>query len=193
MTPAEYLEIERKAEFKSEFYRGEMYAMSGATRWHVIISGNVLVTLHTQLRKRPCTVYSNDLRVLTRSDDGLYTYPDVVGLCGEPQFLDGQLDTLLNPEIIIEVLSPSTEGYDRGFKFQQYQSIPTLREYLLVAQDRCRMEQYVKQASSQWLYTETSDMNATLRLESIGCELPLAEVYLKVEFPPAPPIKPAPR
>src|SRR5664279_880128 len=129
LTPEEYLAIERKAEFKSEYVQGEMFAMSGAREPHVLITGNTLSELRQQLRKRPCKAYSTDMRVRVAST-GLYTYPDVVVVCGDPHFLDENRDTLLNPTVIIEVLSNSTEAYDRGHKFELYRSQESLAEYL---------------------------------------------------------------
>jgi Uma2 family endonuclease len=144
LTEAEYLEIERTAEWKSEFFNGEMFAMAGATPEHVLIAGNVAAELRLQLRGRPCRVYPVDLRVKV-SDTGLYTYPDVVVVCGEPRFDELRGDTLLNPTLIVEVLSSSTEAYDRGDKFAHYRRLDSLQEYVLVAQDRCRIERFLRQ------------------------------------------------
>src|SRR5215471_2641510 len=139
LTPEQYLEIERKAEFKSEYYQGEMFAMAGARRNHIRLVTNTVASMHPQLRGGECEVYSNDMRVCV-SSAGLYTYPDIVVACGKPQFLDGELDTLLNPVSIIEVLSPSTEAYDRGRKFALYRSLESLREYVLLSSDRVQVE-----------------------------------------------------
>ncbi len=122
LTPEQYLEIDRQAERKSEYWQGEMFAMSGAAEPHNLILPNIIVQIHPQLRTRDCRTYSNDMRVRV-STTGLYTYPDMVVVCGAPQFLDARRDTLLNPTLIVEVLSPSTEAYDRGRKFEHYQSI----------------------------------------------------------------------
>ena len=136
LTPEQYLEIERKAEFKSEYYQGEMFAMSGASYPHIGIVANAVASLHQQLRRGPCRPLSNDMRVRVTAT-GLYTYPDVVVVCGEPRFLDDTFDTLLNPTVIIEVLSESTEAYDRGQKFEQYRSLESLAEYVRNSYLRC--------------------------------------------------------
>lgn len=179
-TPEEYLTLERKAEYKSEYFAGEIFAMSGASEQHNLIAGNVFAALHAQFRNRPCKVYANDMRVKV-SPTGLYTYPDVVALCGEPQFDDEQKDTLLNPVVIIEVLSPSTEAYDRGDKFGHYRKLTSLAEYVLISQEKPHIEHYVRQPDNQWLLSEASSLQDTVQLPSINCTLMLAEVYDKVE------------
>jgi Uma2 family endonuclease len=184
LTPEEYLALERAAETRSEFFNGVMFAMAGASEEHVLIVVNVAGELRAQLRGRPCRTYSTDMRVKV-SETGLYTYPDVVVVCGEPQFDDEHRDTLLNPTAIIEVLSPSTEAYDRGEKFAHYQRRASLHEYVLIAQDRYRVEHYVRQPDGQWLYSETRGLDGTLHLPSIGCDLALAEVYDKVTVEPS--------
>jgi Uma2 family endonuclease len=179
LTPEEYLEIERRAERKSEYFRGEMFAMSGASRRHVVIINNLGGELRQRLKKRPCEIYSNDMR-LRVTPNGLYTYPDVMVACGELQFADDQSDTLLNPVLIVEVLSDSTENYDRGRKFEQYRTLPSLIEYVMVAQDAPRIEQYTRQPDDRWLLAETSGRDASIQLISIDCVLPLAEIYDKI-------------
>jgi Uma2 family endonuclease len=179
LTPEEYLALERSATSKSEFFNGEMFAMAGATEEHVLIVVNVAGELRAQLRGRPCRTYSTDMRVKV-SETGLYAYPDVVVVCGEPQFEDEHRDTLLNPTAIVEVLSPSTEAYDRGEKFAHYQGLGSLREYVLIAQDRYRVEQYVWQQEGQWLYSEVRGPGEAVHLPAIGCDLALSEVYDKV-------------
>ena len=181
LTPEQYLEIERKAEFKSEYYQGEMFAMSGARSDHNLIVGNLVAFLHPQLRSRPCRVYPSDMRVRV-SPTGLYTYPDVVVVCGEPQFVDEELDTLTNPTLIIEVLSPSTEAYDRGRKFEHYRSLRSLREYLLVEIDRVHADLYTRQSGEQWLLTAAGRTEGTIELSSIDCKLTLAEIYEKTKL-----------
>jgi Uma2 family endonuclease len=180
LTPEEYLAIERQAAYKSEFFNGEMYAMSGASPQHVLIVTNVVAELRQQLKLRPCTVYSTDLRVKV-SPTGLYTYPDVIVVCVQPQFNDQQKDTLLNPTLIVEVLSDSTQDYDRGEKFEHYRTLPSLTEYVLIAQDKLRLEHFVRQPDNRWLLAETNRLDETLHLPSIDCELALAEVYDKVD------------
>src|SRR5579864_7307375 len=178
LTPEQYLEIERKAEFKSEYYQGEMFAMAGARSDHNLIVGNLVAFLHPQLRPRPCLTYSSDQRVRV-SATGLYTYPDVIVVCGEPQFVDEELDTLTNPTLIIEVLSPSTEAYDRGRKFEHYRSLPSLREYLLVASERIHLDLFKRQSDEEWLLTAAGRPEDTIELSSVACKLTLAEIYLK--------------
>jgi len=182
LTPGEYLAKERKADFKSEYFQGEMFAMSGASREHNLIAGNVNRELGNQLRNRPCEVYQSDMRVKV-SRTGLYTYPDVVLVCGEPQFEDKNVDTLLNPTVLFEVLSETTEDYDRGKKSRHYRTIPSLQEYILVAQDKCHVEQFTRQPDNRWLLWETDDLESVLSLPSVGCALKLADVYAKVTFP----------
>jgi Uma2 family endonuclease len=181
LTPAEYLDLERKAERKSDYFQGEMFAMAGASPRHVEIVMNLVIELGRQLKGRPCRVYSSDLR-LRVSPTGLYTYPDVLVLCGEARFADDQKDTVLNPTLIIEVLSDSTRDYDRGRKFQQYRALPSLREYLTVAQDGAHVEHWTRQPEDRWLLTEFSDLTQTIQLTCIGCVLPLAEVYDKIDW-----------
>lgn len=181
LTPEEYLAIERKAEFKSEYFNGEMFAMAGASERQVLIVTNLVAELRGQLRRRPCTVYSTDLRVRV-SPTGLYTYPDVVVVCGQPQLADDQKDTLLNPTVIIEVLSDSTKDYDRGGKFQHYRTLASLTEYVLVAQDKCHVEHCVRQPENRWLLSETDELKDTIHLSSIECNLALVEVYDKVDL-----------
>jgi len=179
-TPDEYLALERKAEYKSEYFNGEIFAMTGASRRHNLVAANVLAALHLQLRKRPCEIYSSDMRVKV-SPTGLYTYPDVVIVCGEPMFDDEQKDTLLNPTVLVEVLSKSTASYDRGEKFEHYRKVKSLAEYLVIAQDKYHVEQYTKQSDDRWLLWETDDPQKTIRLSSIECDLALADIYDKVE------------
>jgi len=182
LTPEEYLAIERKAEYKSEYFNGEMFAMAGASERHVLIVTNVVAELRGQLRRRPCTVYSTDLRVRV-SPAGLYTYPDVVVVCGQAQFADDQKDTLLNPTLIVEVLSESTKDYDRGGKFEHYRTLMSLSEYVLIDQDKHHVEHFVRQPENRWLLSETNRLEDTIHVSSISCDLALAEVYDKVELP----------
>ena len=149
VTVADYLAMERASEVKHEFAFGEIYAMSGASARHVVIATNIAGELRSRLRQRPWQVYSADLRLCV-DQKHRYTYPDVVVVCGQPQFLDNQLDTLLNPDLIVEVLSESTRNYDRGDKFQQYRGIPSFREYLLVDQEKADVERYSKPNDATW-------------------------------------------
>lgn len=180
-TAEQYLAMERKAEHKSEFINGLIYAMSGASREHNLIAGNVFSSIHAQLKGRPCEVYMNDMRVKV-SATGMYTYPDVVALCDEPRFEDAHVDTLLNPSVILEVLSNSTEAYDRGEKFAHYRRLSCVTDYVVIAQSQVRVEHFVRQGD-QWLLSEKSDLDATLHLSSIGCDVALRDIYDKVTFP----------
>jgi Uma2 family endonuclease len=177
-TAEDYLTLERSAPYKSEFHDGQIYAMTCASRKHNLITVNIAGELRSQLKKRPCEAYSNDLRVKAAETHSYY-YPDIAVVCGIPQFEDAQLDTLLNPAVLIEVLSPSTEAYDRGGKFAHYRKIATLREYLLVSQDQPIIERYVRQGDV-WILTEAVGLEASVPLESIDCVLSLREVYDKV-------------
>lgn len=182
LTPEEYLAIERKAEYKSEYFNGEMFAMAGASEQHVSIVANVMYLLVGQLRGRLCKAYSNDLRVCV-SPTGLYTYPDVVVVCGPPQFADADRDMVLNPTLIVEVLSESTKDYDRGGKFELYRSLSSFSDYVLIAQDRCHVEHFVRQPDNRWLLSETNKIEDIIHLSSVDCHLALTEVYDKVDLP----------
>jgi Uma2 family endonuclease len=177
-TAEEYLILERSASYKSEFHDGQIYAMTGASRKHNLITFNIAGELSVQLKKRPCEAYINDMRVKA-TEARSYHYPDIAVVCGTPQFEDAYIDTLLNPTVLIEVLSPSTEAYDRGGKFAHYRKIATLREYLLVTQDQPGIEHYMRQGDV-WILTEATGLEASVPLESIGCALSLREVYDKV-------------
>jgi len=179
LTPEEYLALERQAEYKSEYFAGEVFAMTGASREHNLIVANIVRTLGNQLLERDCNVYPSDLRVKIQQTEK-YTYPDVVLTCGEEQFEDEHRDTLLNPVVIIEVLSASTEAYDRGKKFERYQYIHSLIECVLVAQDRHRIERYVRQQEKTWMYSEFHALDDVIQLASIGCELALKDAYTKI-------------
>lgn len=179
-TSEEYLARERKALNKSEYRDGRIYAMPGASRAHNLITVHVTGELYIQLRTRSCEVYPSDMRVKV-SAGGLYTYPDVIVVCDEPRFEDGHFDTLLNPTVLIEVLSPSTAAYDRGEKFRRYQYLDSLCEYILISQDRIRVEHYLRQEDG-WELTEFRSLSDVFQLVSIGCELSLQAIYAKVNF-----------
>jgi len=181
LTPERYLEIERAAEFRSEYYCGHMYAMSGGSFRHFQIIGNLVREIGNALRQRPCSVGPTDLRSQV-SPNGLYTYPDVIVICGEPKFADDRRDTLLNPTLIAEVLSPSTEAYDRGFKSAQYRTVESLQEYVLVLQAEPRVEVFRRQPDRNWLLSESIGLQAVCRLDSLDCRLALADIYDKVTF-----------
>jgi len=187
LTPEQYLEIERKAEFKSEYYQGEMFAMSVARRAHNLIATNAVRELSSQLLERPCEVYSGEMRVKV-SPVGLYTYPDVFVVCGEPRFLDDTFDTLVNPTVLIEILSESTESYDRDKKLELYRSLESLAEYVMISYLRVRVERYTRQPDGTWNYASKTSLEDSIDLKSVDCQLRLADVYLKVPFiqPPSP-------
>jgi len=167
--------MERRSETRSEYLDGEIFAMTGASERHNLLAGNLYTAFRAQLRPRGCRVYVSDMRVKV-SATGLYTYPDVTVVCGQPRFEDAEVDTLVNPQVIVEVLSKSTEDYDRGTKFVHYRSLPSLTEYLLVAQDRVHVEHHLRQ-SEGWLLTETDRLEDVLELPSVGARLEIAEVY----------------
>jgi len=180
-TPQEYLALERKSETRNEYYNGEIFAMAGASREHNLIAGNLFRDIGNQLEDRPCETYMNDMRVWIEAT-GLYTYPDVVVVCGEPRFQNREVDTLLNPAVIVEVLSPTTEAYDRGDKFRHYRRIDSLREFVLISQDRMMVERYTRQGKD-WVLSDMTDPDQVLKLESIGCQIPLGRIYAKIKFP----------
>lgn len=180
ISPSEYLAIERTEEERHEYYRGEMSAMGGASRQHGLIGFNIARTLGDQLANRPCEAFLNDMRVKV-SASGLYTYPDVVVTCENPSFEDGHLDTLLNPQLIVEILSDSTETYDRGRKFAQYRQIESLQDYVLVSQNYPLIERFSRQDDS-WVLTDAPGLASSIELPSIDGTLRLADVYAKVKF-----------
>jgi len=181
VSPEEYLVLERQAEIKSEYLDGEMFAMSGVTREHSTVVINLTTEVNTQFMDRPCEVHGPDMRVKV-SPTGLYTYPDVVVVCGEPEFEDEHRDTLINPQVIIEVLSKSTESYDRGKKFAHYRALESLREYLLVSQTECRVERFSRQGDGTWLFSENTHPDSSMELSSVTCRLSLSRIYHKVDF-----------
>ena len=179
LTPEEYLAFERKAATKHEYLNGQIVAMSGASFAHNFLTMNVANQFYNQLIGGECRVAASDMRVKVSQIDS-YFYPDVVVVCGEPRAEDDTFDTLLNPVVIVEVLSPSTEGYDRGEKFEYYQQIASLTDYILISQDEVHVEHYCRQGSG-WLQTEFRELEDVLSLPSIDCELRLQDVYRRVE------------
>ena len=179
-TPEQYLAMERKADFKSEYDGGFITAMAGASTKHNLIVGNLHGEIRSQLKGRPCVVFMSDMRLCV-SPTGLYTYPDVMAVCGEREYLDAEVDTLLNPTMIVEVLSSTTESYDRGRKFGHYRRLASLKEYVMVAQDEVKVERFTRRGDD-WVLTEFTSLDDTLRLASIACEVSLREIYDKVEF-----------
>lgn len=183
LTSAEYLALERKAAFKSEFFQGEMYAMAGGSPEHSLIAANFIREAGNELKRSDCLVFTSDLRVKIAAT-GLYTYPDATILCGERQFDDEQKDTVLNPTVLVEVLTESTERYDRGTKSRHYRKIDSLRELLLISQDSPSIEHYVRNPAGDWGFRETDSLEQSIRLDSIGVTIPVAEIYRGVVFPP---------
>lgn len=185
LTVVEYLALERAADFKSEYINGERRPMTGASRKHNLIAGNIYASLHLQLRKSKCEIYPSDMRVKIEAT-GLMTYPDISVVCGEPRFDDSYKDMLLNPVVVIEVLSPSTAAYDRGEKSENYRQIPSLQAYLLVSQDRMHVEYYSRQPDNSWRFAEFKRSGDRFVLAAIQCELALEDIYEKVtlEQPP---------
>ena len=186
-TLAEYLAREETAVYKSEFYRGQIFAMSGGSPEHNTVGGNVFAALRGRLRGSPCRPFNSDQRIRIPAN-GLTTYPDVAVVCGELQRDPLAPRAINNPSVIFEVLSDSTESYDRGKKFELYRQLESLREYLLVAQDEAHVERYVRQADDSWLLTVFKGLDAAVELTTLGCTLPLAEVYEDVTFPPPKPL-----
>ena len=180
LSEAQYLEIERAAQFKSEFFDGEMFAMAGGSRKHSLIASNLIAELRNRLRGRPCAVFNSDLRIKIETT-GLYTYPDASVVCGPSKSITDADDTLVNPVLLAEVLSDSTEAYDRGRKSEQYRQIPSLREYLLISQKERHIESMVR-GEKEWTLHEASGPNGTIELPSLGVTLSLSEIYLKVDL-----------
>jgi Uma2 family endonuclease len=178
LSPQEYLALERKAEFKSEYIDGVVYALAGGSKRHSLLAVNIITSLSGQLRGRPCRVYNSDLKVTTPNLQR-YFYPDVSVVCDETGVLDDQEDVVLNPILIVEVSSENTAAYDRGKKFLSYQQIDSLHEYLLVSQDEILVESFARQGNDTWLYTKVSGLEGVLTLSSVNCELALKDVYDK--------------
>ncbi|NLO19453.1 MAG: Uma2 family endonuclease [Ignavibacteria bacterium] len=180
-TEQEYLGVERQAEIKSEFYAGEMFAMAGASREHNIISLNIAMSFRRKTEKRACEVYHSDMRVYA-SKYGFYTYPDIVLVCGEPRFIDDMFDTLLNPSVLVEVLSKTTADYDKNQKFDFYRSIDSLKYYLVVRQNRPCVELRKKIRKDFWEVQFYENLGDIVRLDSLELSFVLAEIYEKIEF-----------
>jgi Uma2 family endonuclease len=178
LTIPEYLAFERQSETRHDYLDGEVFAMTGASWTHGLISGNIFGELRSQLKRSPCKAIQESLRV--RTPAGLFTYPDVIVACGKPRFDGSEQDTLLNPKLIVEVLSPSTEMYDRKTKAAHYRSIPSLSEYLLVAQSQIRIEQWSRDGREEWQQRDFTSLEQCLELRSIGCKLLLGDVYDEV-------------
>lgn len=183
LTSEQYLAIERAAPFKSEFYRGEMYAMAGARYLHNRVLANLIALVHLKLQGSPCFVLPNDMRVKSSKNQS-YFYPDVIIVCGKPQFEDSLIDTLVNPKVIFEVLSPSTERFDRGDKFDEYRNIPSMEEYVLVSQDRIQIQRFTRQSQDHWDMRIFKDESEEFHLQTVKVAIHMKEIYAGVEFGP---------
>ena len=183
ITEAQYLALDRAAEFRSEFVNGEMFAMSGGTNRHGRIQRNLIVELGLALEDSTCEPFGSDSRV--RLSSRAYVYPDVTVVCGEQQVVADDDDILVNPVAIFEVLSPSTEKYDRGLKFQLYRTVDSLKEYVLVNQDQVRVERFTREADGTWTLREHQGMDEALKVDSIGVSIPLERIYRRVSIPAA--------
>ena len=180
-SPAEYLALERKSDLKSEFFDGEIFAMGGGSPTHSLIAANFVGEARQSLNGKPCIVFNSDLRVKV-SSTGLYTYPDASIVCGDLKFDDDRRDTVTNPTVIVEVLSDSTEKYDRGRKSSQYRQIPSVREIILISQDEAHVERLVRQPEGGWLLLETRDLEASFGLSSLNITIAMSELYRHVTF-----------
>lgn len=176
----DYLEEERKSLNKSEYYKGEVFAMAGATQNHNAISGSLIGELYAFLKGKSCKVYPGDLRV-HNPENGLYTYPDVTIVCGKEEYQDEEFDTLLNPTVLIEVLSPTTEGYDRGTKFKLYRSIPSLKNYIMISSTDFSAEIYTRMENNEWNLSMAKDKEGIIHISAIDYDLSLIDVYAQVE------------
>ena len=181
VTPEEYLALERQSETRSEYFDGEMFPMPGASLAHATITTNLIFELTSQFLDRPGSVYGPCMGVYI-SQTGSYVYPDVSIVMGDPEPKDEYRDRLLNPRVIFEVLSPSTEFYDRGPKFAHYRRLESLQEFFLVSQTEPRIERFLRQEGATWLYSEVTDPEASLELASVACRVPLSRIYRKVDF-----------
>ncbi len=181
VTPEEYLAAERLSETRSEYLDGGVCPMTGGSINHIRIVANLTAELVNQLRDRDCDVLPTEMKVRLQESRKFF-YPDICVVCGGPRFYDDRTDVILNPVLVIEVLSPSTEAFDRGAKFQAYQTVESLKEYVLVAQDAPRVEQYVRNGDGSWKYKSASGLEGSLALPSVECTLNLGAVYDKVDF-----------
>jgi Uma2 family endonuclease len=181
LTVEQYLEIERAAEFRSEYLNGEMFAMAGGSINHGMIAADTLIRIGEQLRGKPCAVVGSDVRLFCKPAN-VFTYPDLFVFCGPRKYLDAEKDTLLDTTVIVEVLSPSTQNYDRGEKFRYYRGLPSFAEYLLLAQDAIRAEHHVRQDDGSWVFRELNGPDVWIELKSVGCTLQLGDLYEHAEL-----------
>jgi Uma2 family endonuclease len=180
-TPEEYLAMEEVADHRSEYYQGEIYAMAGGSYNHDVLAGNSYALLHQFARPKGCTAFTSNMRLLVEAH-GLYTYPDAMLVCGKPQFALNRKDVILNPVLLVEVLSKSTQSYDRGDKFEFYRSIPTFQAYVMIDQDRIYVEYYQRLDAKRWVLTELTDADSSLTIQSLGLEIPLRQLYEQVDW-----------
>jgi len=182
-TPQEYFDLERKATYRSDYYRGEIFAMAGGSVRHSLIAGNIVGELHRRLKGTPCAVFESNLRVTIKTT-GLRTYPDAAVLCGKPErdLEDKSGETVTNPTVLFEVLSPTTEAYDRGLKAANYRQIESLRAYVLVSQEAANVEWFERQADSSWVLRESRGLDGVLAIAAISLKLPVAEIYDRIDF-----------
>ena len=183
ITPQEYLIRERQSSLKSEFYQGEIFAMGGGSPNHSLIAANFVGEARSALKDKPCAVFSSDLRVQVQST-GLYTYPDATIVCGELEFDDDHRDTVINPTVIVEVLSDSTEKYDRGKKSNHYRQMASLKELVLISQDYPHVERFTRQPHGDWLFHEDRDLSTHFELKSLNISIAMSELYRGVKFEP---------
>ncbi len=180
-TPEEYLALEETAEYRSEYYRGEIFAMSGGSANHNRISGNIYTAMNIAFENKPCEAFITDMRLLVKKN-GLYTYPDVMVVCGQIKFVEGRTDTITNPVVVIEVLSESTQDYDRGSKFMLYRALASLQEYILIEQDKIHIERFRKLEDGRWILDEFDQADQVLSVEAIDFEMPLQRIYRNVKW-----------
>jgi Uma2 family endonuclease len=180
-TAQEYLALEEAAEYKNEYYKGEIFAMAGASSNHNQIIGNVYSRLHQTINKHKCRVFMSDLRLWIEQQE-LFTYPDIMVICEKPKFYPDRDDTVVNPRIIIETISKSTEAYDRSKKFLFYRSIPTFQEYILINQYSPHIEQFYIDAENQWLFKDYTNISDILKFSKIDVEIPLKDIYFLIDF-----------
>jgi Uma2 family endonuclease len=181
VSPADYLSMERETLHKHEYYRGEVFAMSGASIHHNDVFSNLFGYLSSKLKGKNCKPYGSDLRIHIPLNT-LYTYPDISIICGKPETTDNSFDTITNPSVIIEILSPSTKSYDRGDKFNLYRQIPTLQEYILIDSETVSVEHFVKTDVHEWMLTELKSITDTFMIKTVAIPVALEELYLDIKF-----------
>jgi len=180
-TPEEYLALEESSDYRSEYYQGEIFAMSGGSANHNRIIRNLLVALTLALEGRGCEAFATDLRLFVKKN-GLYTYPDLMVICDQLEFIKGRTDTIINPVVIVEVLSKSTQDYDRGTKFELYRAIETFQDYLLIDQSRIHVEYFHRLDDGRWILQEYNLIEDALIVESISFKLALSRIYQGVDW-----------